>query len=319
MALRVIFMGTPAFAVPALKILHEQKHELVLVVTQPDRPRGRGQALAASPVKQAALALRLDVVQPLKIREPRFVEHLRALSPDVIIVAAFGQLLSEEILKIPPYGCINLHASLLPKYRGAAPIHWSVLNGEKETGNTVMLMDKGMDTGAILMSNRIAIGDDETTGEVHDRLAVSGALLLAEALEKLKKRELTPTAQDDERANYAPKLTGDLEIIDWRVSSAAVFNKIRGLYPWPVAYTFTEHGRLKIHAARLYKKDARRQPPGRFAGLTGDGFLVAAADGVLEILKVQPESKKIMPALDFAKGYIAGKGEGLYFGRKSDV
>ncbi|MDR3349741.1 MAG: methionyl-tRNA formyltransferase [Acidaminococcales bacterium] len=318
MALRMVFMGTPDFAVPALKVLHEQKHELALVVTQPDRPRGRGRRLAASPVKQAALALRLEVAQPPKIRDLWFVERLRALAPDVIIVAAFGQILSEEILKIPPYGCINLHASLLPKYRGAAPIHWSVLNGEKETGNTIMLMDKGMDTGAILMSSRIAIGDDETTGQVHDRLAVSGARLLAAALEKLEKRELTPAAQDDRLANYAPKLTGDLEIIDWRASGASVFNKIRGLYPWPVAYTTTEHGRLKIHAARLYKKDAGRLPPGRFAGLTGDGFLIAAADGALEILKVQPESKKVMSALDFIKGY-GGKGEGLCFGRQSDV
>ena len=273
--------------------------------------------MAASPVKQAALALRLNIEQPLKIREPWFVERLRLLSPDVIVVAAFGQILSEEILNIPPYGCINLHASLLPKYRVAAPIQWAVFNGEKETGNTIMLMDKGMDTGAILMSNRIAIGDGETAGEVHDRLAVSGARLLAEALEKIERHDLQPVAQDNAEANYAPKLTGDLEIIDWRASGADIINKIRGLSPWPGAYTTTEHGRLKIRAARFYREDAGRLPPGRFAGATGDGFLIAAGDGALEILKVQPENKKTMSALDFLKGY--GKGDGLYFGRQSDV
>lgn len=306
-------MGTPQFAVSSLQALYEAKHEIVAVVTQPDRPNKRGNKVEFSPVKQIALDLQLQVLQPEKVKEQDFIDVLKDLAPDIIIVVAFGQILSEEILNLPKYGCINLHASLLPKYRGAAPIHWVVLNGEKETGNTTMLMDKGLDTGDILLINKFTIAEDETTGQVHDKLSNSGAQLLVETVEKLKDNSLTPQKQDNAKSTYAEKLTKELELIDWNLPSREVFNKIRGLNPWPVAYTFCNGSRLKIFTSRLVK-NTQKLPAGQFAGLTEDGFLIATSDGVLEILEVQPESRKRMSAHDYIKGYKIT--EEIFFGRK---
>ena len=313
--MRIVFMGTPDFAVLTLEAIKESGHEIVLVVTQPDRPKGRGHKLAFSPVKEKALALGLEVAQPEKIREQAFVERLRELAPDVIVVVAFGQLLSQEILLMPKYGCVNLHASLLPKYRGAAPIHMAVINGEKVTGNTTMLMDKGMDTGDMLLTNQVVIGEEETTGELHDKLAVSGAKLMVQTLAGLQDGSIVACKQDDQLATYAGKLDKQTEIIDWHKTSRQIFNQIRGLTPWPTAYTNLANSRLKVFKSKVV---ASTQPgaflPGQFVGETDDGFLVATGDGLLEVLDVQPESKKRMPARDFIQGCNFTKDD-IVFGR----
>jgi methionyl-tRNA formyltransferase len=308
--LRLVFMGTPAFAVNILKTLYAAKHDIALVITQPDRPRGRGHKAAFSPVKEAALSLGLEVAQPLKVREESFARRLKDLAPDVIVVVAFGQLLSPEILAIPPYGCVNLHASLLPRYRGAAPVHWAVMNGETVTGNTTMLMDKGMDTGDILLTDSLTIAEEETAGAVYDKLALSGSRLMKETLDKLSKGEITPRRQDGALATYAPKLAKELEIIDWRAGSTAIVNKIRGLCPWPGAYADTCFGRLKIHAARRAAGD-NNLFPGEVAGLSEEGFLVTTGDGLIEILSVQPENGKKMSARAFWQGRTLPEG-GLF-------
>ena len=312
--MRIVFMGTPQFAVPSLLALHKAGHEIAAVVTQPDRPNKRGNKVEFSPVKQAALDLQVKVLQPEKIKEADFVAVLKDLQPEAIVVVAFGQILSEEILTLPKYGCINLHASLLPKYRGAAPIHWAVLNGETETGNTTMLMDKGLDTGDMLLVNKVAIGAEETTGQVHDKLSTSGADLLVETLEKLVKNEIVPQKQDEAKSTYAEKLTKELELIDWTLSNRDIFNKIRGLNPWPVAYTLFNNSRLKIFTSKLLDtKIPESLQAGQFACLTENGFAVATGDGLLEIIEVQPESRKRMSAQDYIKGYKVTKE--IFFGR----
>ena len=312
-------MGTPDFAVFTLAALKQAGHDIDLVVTQPDKPRGRGHKLSFSPVKEATLTLGLALMQPEKIREQIFVERLYEIAPDVIVVVAFGQILSEAILAIPRYGCVNLHASLLPKYRGAAPIHMAVLNGEKITGNTTMLMDKGMDTGDILLTNKVDIGEDETTGAVHDKLAVSGAQLILQTLAGLQDGNIVPRKQDNKVATYAAKLDRQMESIDWHKSSREIFNKIRGLNPWPTAYTNLQGSRLKILKSRLVdNNDSKGNIPGQYIGETQSGFLVATGDGLLEVLEVQPESKKKMIARNFIQGCKFAPKEEV-FGRTIDV
>lgn len=311
--MRIVFMGTPDFAVPVLKTLYDAGHKIDLVVTQPDRPKGRGHKIAFSPVKQLAVELNLKVAQPEKVKEASFVEKLRQLAPDVIVVVAFGQILSQEILDIPKYGCVNLHASLLPKYRGAAPIHMAVLNGDAVTGNTTMLMDKGMDTGDILLVNEIDIGSEETTGEVHDRLVATGAKLMLSTVDGLAAGTVKPVKQDESLATYATKLDRQMEIIDWNKSSRDIFNKIRAFNPWPSSYTTINNSRVKLFKARLTDREKDSYRAGQFAGETKDGFLVATGDGLLEVLLVQPESKKPMPARNFLQGCNLPK-EKIFFG-----
>ncbi len=313
--MRIIFMGTPDFAVPSLESLLAAGHEVCAVVTQPDRPRGRGQRIVFSAVKQFATERNLAILQPEKVRDSGFIEKLEQLKPEAIVVVAFGQILSQQILDIPVHGCINLHGSLLPKYRGAAPIHWAIFNGETETGNTTMLMDKGMDTGAMLLKDKLAIGAEETTGQLHDRLSQSGAKLLVETIARMEKNQLVALKQDDSQTTYAPMLTKEMEIIDWSFSAVAIFNKIRGMNPWPVAYTQTANGRLKILASRLVShRSGSDLLPGQFAGLSEEGFYIATGDGLLEIIEVQPESRKRMNANVYAAGYgLAGKE--IFFGR----
>ncbi len=302
--MKIVFMGTPDFAVPTLKALCKEGYEVKLVVTQPDRPKGRGQKLAFSPVKQAALDLAIEVLQPEKIKEQTFVTILEQIKPDAIVVVAFGQILSEQILQIPKFGCINLHASLLPKYRGAAPIHWSILHGDSVTGNTTMLMDKGMDTGDMLLTNTVDILPEDTLGSIHDKLSITGSSLVVDTIEKLIKNEIKPQKQQEELATYAPKITKQIEIIDWQTTGDEIVNKVRGLNPFPVAYTNSKYGRLKILKAKKInyaeKKDCL---PGQFISNTQDGFSVATIDGAVEILELKPESKKQMRALDFLKGH----------------
>ena len=312
--MRVIFMGTPDFAVETLEAILTEGHEVVAVVTQPDRPKGRGKKLAFSPVKEAALRHGLHVMQPAKIREAGVLLELTALRPDVIVVVAYGQILPDTILSLPPFGCLNVHASLLPAYRGAAPIHWSILNGEAETGISIMQMDAGMDTGPVLATERVPICETDSVGQLHDKLMHVGARLLTDVLAELEIGEdLEFQQQDDNLATYAPRLDRAIEKLNWTVSVTQLYNQVRGLNPWPGAYTTTRDGvMLKVWEARIagvaLPDDAE---PGLIIGETDDGVLVAAGDGVLELLTVQPASRGKMPARSCARGYCLQPGDRL--------
>ena len=248
--MRIVFMGTPDFAVPCLRELIAHKHEIAAVVTQPDRPKGRGNKLAESAVKIFARESGIAIFQPEKIKTGEFVQILRDLAPEAIIVVAFGQILSQEILDIPPLGCINVHASLLPKYRGAAPINWCIINGDKTTGVTAMYMDKGMDTGDIILKKEIEIGEDENAGELHDRLSELGASALSETMELLIEGKIERTPQNNEEATYAPIMTKELGRIDWSRDAKDIRNLIRGTYPWPGAFSSYNGKMFKILRAQ---------------------------------------------------------------------
>lgn len=304
---RILFMGTPDFAVNSLKILHQIGCNLVAVVTQPDRPRGRGQKVSASPVKTAALELNLPVLQPQKIKEAGFSEQLRELKPDLIVVVAFGQILPRSILELPALGCINVHASLLPAYRGAAPIHWAILNGEKETGVTTMLMDQGLDTGDMLLKSKVEIAPTMNYGRLHDVLAPKGAELLAETVRLWPSGQLNPTKQDDLLATYAPLLKHEHEKINWNLAARQILNQIRGLDPWPGAYTDYRGSILKIREASVWPGEIPKtatNTPGRVVQIIRNrGFVVQAGDGSLLVSMVQPAGKTVMSAVNFMNGY----------------
>ncbi len=301
--LRVIFMGTPDFAVPCLDKLVEEKYNVVAVVSQPDRPKGRGQKLAQSPVKEAALAYGLPVLQPEKVRESEFQEKLALLKPDLIVVVAFGQLLPKVLLELPPLGCINVHASLLPYYRGAAPIHWAVMKGEEVTGVTTMYMDIGMDTGDMILKAEVPIGKDDTTGILHDRLKEEGAKLLSDTIKLIAAKQGKGTPQDHDKATYASMLRRDIEVIDWQKSAESIHNLVRGLNPWPGSYCTYQGKPLKTWQTKVYDKNERTTAPGKVSKITGDGFVVETGQGTIELLEVQPANKRRMSAKDFVCGY----------------
>lgn len=301
--LRVVFMGTPDFAVPCLDVLVKEKYNIVAVVTQPDRPKGRGQKLAQSPVKQAAISYGLPVLQPNKVKEAVFQEELFSLKPDIIIVVAFGQLLPKVLLELPPLGCINVHASLLPLHRGAAPIHRSIIAGDTVTGITTMYMDVGMDTGDMILKEEVAISDTETTGELHDKLKEIGAKVLRETVKKIIDKKAPRVVQDHEAATYAPMLTREMESINWSKSAAVIHNLVRGLNPWPGAYCSYQNKNVKVWQSRIYQQDNAETRPGRIAKITADGFAVETGQGMLEVLEIQPASKRRMFAADFICGY----------------
>ena len=309
--MRIVFMGTPDFAVDSLAALVESSdHEIVAVITQPDRPKGRGQKVLMTPVKEYALEKNLVVLQPAKIRTPEFIEELKVLAPELIVVVAFGQFLPKEILELPKYGCINVHASLLPKYRGAAPIHYAVMNGEKESGVTIMRMDKGMDTGAMLAKVATYIGEDMTMGELHNELKVAGAHLLLEVIRGLEDGTIKDMPQNDAEATYASLLDKEIEKIEWSKSASEIHNKVRGLNPWPGAYTLLPDGRkLKIWQTRVMTKENAGTKPGTVVAFSKEGFIVACGNGCLEVIEVQPESKKKMPADVYCNGYKMKLGE----------
>lgn len=304
--LKTVFMGTPDFAVPCLKVLHEIT-SIAAVVTQPDRPKGRGQKLTPPPVKQYAEQAGLTVLQPEKIKTPAFTEILRDLRPDLIVVVAFGQILSPEILAIPPLGCVNVHASLLPFYRGAAPIHWSIINGETKTGVTTMFMDAGLDTGDMLLRKEQLISQEMTTGELHDLLMVLGADLLKETIAGIAAGTLSGVTQDHALSTYAPLLTKGTERIDWNMPAEKIHNLIRGLNPWPGAYTLLNGQIVKIWKAKVAQAVAPEAAAGQVLAKTKGGFLIAAGQGSLEILEIQPAGKKKMTA----QAYICGKAVSL--------
>jgi len=303
-------MGTPDFAVGSLQALCESgKHEIMAVVTQPDRPKGRGNKLLQTPVKEYALAQGLTVYQPQKVKTPEFVELLHELQPELIVVAAFGQFLSKEILELPKYGCINVHASLLPKYRGAAPIQYAIIKGEKESGVTIMQMDIGMDTGAMLDKVVVPIAENTTMGELHDALREQGAALLLEVIDKIATGTAVAEPQDNEQATYATLLDRSMEHIDWSKTAQEVHNLIRGFNPAPSTFTKLPNGKsLKIWGSKMTDKSSAAAA-GTVIETGKHSFFVACGEGVLEITEVQPESKKRMPAQVFLNGRGVQEGD----------
>lgn len=308
--MRIVFMGTPDFAVGSLQALCESgKHEILAVVTQPDRPKGRGNKLLQTPVKEYALEQGLTVYQPQKVKTPEFVELLHELQPELIVVAAFGQFLSKEILELPKYGCINVHASLLPKYRGAAPIQYAIIKGEKESGVTIMQMDIGMDTGAMLDKVVVPIAENTTMGELHDALREQGAALLLQVIDKIAAGTAVAEPQDNEQATYATLLDRSMEHIDWGKTAQEVHNLIRGFNPAPSTFTKLPNGKsLKIWGSKMTDKNSAAAA-GTVIETGKHSFFVACGEGVLEITEVQPESKKRMPAQVFLNGRGVQEGD----------
>lgn len=305
--LKTIFMGTPDFAVPCLEVL-QAKTEVLAVITQPDRPKGRGHNLQASPVKQKALEYNLPVLQPEKIKTEEFTAELEKLHPDLIVVVAFGQILPQRILDIPPLGCVNVHASLLPRYRGAAPIHWSIINGEKETGVTTMLMDAGLDTGEMLLKDKVTITEEMTTEELHDQLMAMGGKLLAETIDGLANGTITPEKQDDSISNYAGMLNKETGHIDWSKSAVEIHNLIRGLNSWPVAWSMKDGKNYKFWRTKVENRNSDKAP-GTVVELRKNSFCIATGEGLLEVLEIQPPSKKRMSAGDLLRGHGVAVGD----------
>lgn len=305
--MRIVFMGTPEFAVPCLQKLIDCGHEVTGVFTQPDKPQGRKMILTPPPVKELALANGIPVYQPVKMRDGTALEMLKEADPELAIVVAYGKILPKEILELPKYGCINIHASLLPKLRGAGPIQWSVINGFDKTGVTSMQMDEGLDTGDMLISREIEIGENDTAGDMHDKLSVLGAQVLEETINALIAGELKPQKQNHDEFTYAPMLSKELSPIDWNAPAHEVHNKIRGLSPWPSATAVLGGKKVKIHKSILVTDSAKS------AGEVvenGKRLVVSCGDGkCIEILNIQAEGKKAMSAADFMRGNAVNIGD----------
>lgn len=310
--MRVVFMGTPDFSVPTLEKIIEAGHEVIGVVTQPDKAKGRGKKVLFSPVKEKALEHNLPVYQPKRARDPEFIGQMRDLNPDVMVVVAFGQILPKDLLDIPKYGCINVHASLLPKYRGAAPIQWAVIRGEKVSGVTTMQMDVGLDTGDMLMKTEVALAEDETGGSLHDKLSVLGGELLIETLKGIEAGTIRPEKQDDSQAGeYARMLDKALGKIDFSMPAGEIERLIRGLNPWPSAYTFYHGKTMKLWKAEVVSADdgGEAAAPGQILSVDKKGFTVQTGEGALRILELQMEGKKRMDAGAFLRGCPMAAGE----------
>lgn len=308
--MKVVYMGTPDFAVDTLQAIVDAGHEVALVVTQPDKAKGRGKKLCYTPVKEKALECHLEVAQPEKVREESFVERLQMIAPDVIVVVAFGQILPESILNIPKYGCINVHASLLPAYRGAAPIQWAVIDGLAETGVTTMYMEKGLDTGDIICQSRIPLAADETGGFLFDKLAKEGASLLVRTLKMLEDGTATRTKQDDSRSSYAKMLSKDMGCLDFSKDAVILERLIRGLNPWPSAYTAIQGKTLKIYIAEVVAEEecTTGAAPGTVIAVDKKSFTVRCGNGALRIYNLQLEGKKRMDTSAFLLGYKVENG-----------
>lgn len=310
--MKIVFMGTPDFSVRALEALMEAGHDITAVVTQPDKKKGRGGQVAYPPVKETALKHNLTVYQPVRVRNPEFIETLRGIQMDVIVVIAFGQLLPKEILEMPSYGCINVHASLLPKYRGAAPIQWAIIDGEEITGVTTQQMNEGLDTGDILETVELTIDKKETGGSLFDRLSEAGAGLIVKTLEDVEAGRITPVKQEDSQSSYAKMLTKELGNIDFNNSAVSIERLIRGLNPWPSAYTSFRGKTLKIWDSDMCNPDeAYAGAVGEIVQVDKNHFYVMTGDGVLKINEVQLEGKKRMSASAFMLGNKPEKGEML--------
>ena len=310
--MKVVFMGTPDFAVGTLEALIEAGHEVIGVVTQPDKPKGRGKTLMATPVKEVALKHQIPVYQPKKVREAGFTETLGRLAPDVIVVAAFGQIITKEILDIPRFGCINVHASLLPAYRGAAPIQWAVINGEKESGVTIMQMDEGLDTGDMIDKVVVPLAEDETGGSLFDKLSQAGARLCVKVLKDLEEGNAVRVKQTEEsNTPYASMISKKMGEIDWNRSAKSIEQLIRGLDPWPSAYTKLQGKTLKLWKAEAQKENVPEGVPGEVVKVERDTFCIQTGDGILKIEEVQLEGKKRMDTAAFLRGFHLSQGERL--------
>jgi len=299
----IVFMGTPDFSVPCLEILHRSRHRVVQVVTQPDRPKGRGRLIYPPPVKTTALKLGLPVIQPEKIKTAEFTQSLSRLNPDVMVVVAYGRILPKAVLEIPAAGCVNVHASLLPRYRGSAPIHWAIINGETETGITTILMDEGMDTGDILLTATEPITTDDTSASLHDRLADLGAKVLEETLDRMADRRLTPMPQMHDQATLAPMLKKEDGRIDWHQPAKNISDRIRGMNPWPGTFTFDDDKRLKIFKAVALPAPEKAVTPGTVVPGFPDELRVATGNGVLSVLEIQGESGNRLTISEFLRGH----------------
>ena len=308
--LRILFMGTPRFALPSLQILIDREEHIMAVVTQPDRPAGRGQHIVPPPVKELALAHHLPVLQPVKVRDAQFIAQIKELSPDLIVVVAFGQILPRALLDIPSYGCVNVHASLLPFYRGAAPINWVLINGETETGVTIMLLDEGMDTGDMLLQEKLPIMPTDTVATLHDKLAQSGALLLGKALDELKSTGWTRIPQDHAKATCAPLLKKEDGLIPWHKSAREIYDQIRGMNPWPGCFTYFNGKLFKVFNAEFGDQKAKGLP-GSITEISENGIVVATGTGTLLLKEIQIEGKKRLPVEEFLKGKAIKAGDVL--------
>lgn len=302
--MRIVFMGTPDFAVPCLERLLADGHQVAGVFTQPDKPKGRGHHLQPPPVKELALARGLPVYQPATLRDGQALETLRALAPQLAVVVAYGKILPPALLAVPPLGCINVHGSLLPRWRGAAPIQWSVLSGDQQAGVTTMYLAEGMDTGDMILRRSTPVGPQETSGQLYERLAELGAQLLGETVELIAQGRAPRTPQQEEEATYAPMLTKELAAIDFMKPAAQVHNLVRGMNPWPVAHTLLEGQPLKVYAARLSEGSGA---PGQVLESRGR-LVVACGQGAVELLELQAQGKKRMAAADYLRGHPLAPG-----------
>ena len=305
--MRIVFLGTPEFAVPSLEALVRSGHDVPAVFTQPDRPKGRGNQLAESPVKRAAWELGLAVSQPERVRRSESVESLRVLAPDLMVVVGYGQIIPQKIIDIPRYGILNVHGSLLPKYRGAAPIQWAIANGEKETGVTIMQIDAGLDTGDMLAKKRLAIGDDETAPKLGARMALLGAEVLAETIKLVEQDALDPEKQDDAEATLAPILGKEDGRIDWNRTAFDIYNRLRGFSPWPGAYTTFRGQPVNLTAMRPLADVFLT--PGTFRVEKGSLLVGCGAQSAVQVVELQPAGKKRMTAEAFMNGYRPQSGE----------
>lgn len=306
--MKIVFMGTPDFAVPTLEALYQSRHEVAAVVTQPDKPKGRGKAMAMPPVKEKALEYGIPVYQPVRVRKDEaFFEELTKIQPDVIVVIAFGQILPERILNLPKYGCINIHASLLPKYRGAAPIQWAVINGDEVSGVTTMQMDVGLDTGDILDTVEVRLDPKETGGSLFDRLSLAGGKLILSTLEKAEAGILHPVKQDEAEATHVTMLDKSMGQIDWSMDAAVIERLIRGLNPWPSAYTYIDGKTLKIWEAEVLDRNYGCEY-GEVAEVTRNCLIIQTGVGALSVKSVQLQGKKRMDIAAFLNGYTIEKG-----------
>ena len=305
--MRIVYMGTPDFAVLPLEEMIKAGHEVVAVVTQPDKPKGRGKNMQFTPVKECAVKYDIPVYQPLKVRDEKFIEILEGLKPEIIVVAAFGQILPEAILELPRYGCVNIHASLLPKFRGAAPIQRAIIDGEKETGVTIMYMEKGLDTGDMIAKTVVPITNDETGGSLHDKLAKAGAKLIVETLPKIEADDTEAVKQNDEESSYAKMLSKDMGILDFSKTASELDRLIRGLNPWPSAFTKLDGKTLKIYDVSILS-EAFTENPGTVIRVTKKDFVIVCGEGGLLVKSLQLEGKKRMDTDAFLRGYTLKDG-----------
>ena len=311
---KIVFMGTPEFAVPSLKMLVDEGYDVVAVVTQPDRPKGRGNKLTPPPVKEYALTKGIMLLQPEKVKTVEFANSLKSLEPNLFITAAYGRILTKEVLSIPSYGCINVHGSLLPKYRGASPIQTAVINGDEITGITTMLTDVGMDTGDILLKNQMEISLDMTAGDLHDEMSILGASTLKMTLELMSRGELVRIPQEHENATHCPMLKKEDGLIHWNKTTLEIQNQVRGTNPWPGAFTYLNQTRYRIWKTRIINNQAdiletNEINPGTILKFDKNGFYVKTGDGVLEVIELQLDSSRKMNVQEFAAGHNLTVGE----------